>query len=239
MSKSIRVVKAIENANQTKATHWVLNAGDVAINTQTITIGGVVFTTVTALLGAAGEILLGANQAATLTNLTAAINDPYTTSTTYTKLSDEDAYIIQTLLGLSATTTATDMTITSSNKSAIAVSETQTNLSWTRYYYSDPFPCGDLYGAMTIQFKGASISSGNGVFTVEVSNDGVSWAVFSRLNSNATNTNAQTDVRVASVTVNSNASTVVSIPKTDMFAFYRIKVIPTTDGNYSAFALIA
>jgi hypothetical protein len=239
MSKSIRVIDAIVGANQTKATHWVLNANGVGVDTQTITIGGVVFTTVTNIGTTAGNVLLGANQAATLTNLTALINAPETTTATGVALSSENANKIRTILGLTATTTATDMTITSSTKQLIAVSETETNFSWTRYYYSDPFPCGDLFGAMTMQFKGASISSGNGVFTVEVSNDGLSWTVYSRLNSNVTNTNGQTDTRVASVTVNSNASTVVSVPTSDMFAFWRVKVIPTTDGNYSAYILIA
>ena len=69
--------------------------------------------------------------------------------------------------------------------------------------------------------------------TVEVSNDGVNWVAYNRLTSNSTNTNAQTDVRVASLTQSSNAASVVTIPTTDNFAFMRSKIVVTTDGAYT------
>lgn len=95
---------------------------------------------------------------------------------------------------------------------------------------------GNFNNRATIQFVGASITSGNGVFTVDVSNDGTTWTAYNRLTTNAANTNVQTDVRVASVTISSNGSAVVSIP--DSFAFFRVKVTFTTDGLYSATAYV-
>lgn len=91
------------------------------------------------------------------------------------------------------------------------------------------------YKKFSLQFLAASISSGNGVFTVEISNDNVNWVAYSRLTTNATNTNAQTDTRVASVTLSSNTSSFVFFPAGDDFRFLRVKVDMTTDGAYSAF----
>lgn len=93
---------------------------------------------------------------------------------------------------------------------------------------------GIFNGRASIQLVGASITSGNGVFTVDVSNDGVTWTAYNRITTNVTNTNAQTDTRVASVTISSTGSAFVVIP--DPVAFYRVKVTVTTDGVYSATA---
>lgn len=89
-----------------------------------------------------------------------------------------------------------------------------------------------LFGNVTIQFTAASITSGNGVFTIDVSNDGTTWTAYNRLTTNVTNTNAQTDTRVASVTLSSNLSQVVKIP--DLFNFIRVTCTRTTDGAYTA-----
>jgi hypothetical protein len=240
MSYSARTINAIPNATILKETHWVLNAAGAGVDTQTIIIGGVTFTTVTNIGATAGNVLLGANQAATLTNLTALINDPYTTTSTGVKLSANDAYLIKEVYGLSATTTATDMTIISSKKlDSLVVSETETNFSWSSYFRSDPIALGGVYGKTSIQFIASGISSGNGVFTVEVSNDGTNWTAYNRLTTNATNTNGQTDVRVASVTINSNTSAVVTFPSNDVFTFLRVKLVPTTDGTYNAYVRVA
>jgi hypothetical protein len=96
---------------------------------------------------------------------------------------------------------------------------------------SASFPIGP-FGKTSIQFTCANHTAGNGVFTVDVSNDGVSWVAYNKLTTNVTNTNAQTDTRVASVTLSSNTSSVVSIPES--FAFIRATVTVTTDGTYSA-----
>jgi hypothetical protein len=87
---------------------------------------------------------------------------------------------------------------------------------------------------ISIQFTAAAITSGNGVFTVLVSNDGVNYVAYNRLTSNATNTNAQNDTRVASVTLNAAGSSMVFFPLGDYFASIKVQVVGTTDGTYSA-----
>lgn len=87
---------------------------------------------------------------------------------------------------------------------------------------------------MSLQFIGATITSGNGVFKVYVSNDGVNWVAYNRLTSNATNTNAQTDTRVASVTLSSNGTSMVFFPVGDHFRYIGVSLAVTTDGVYSA-----
>ncbi len=96
-----------------------------------------------------------------------------------------------------------------------------------------------LSGVVSIQFIAASITSGNGVFTVGVSNDGTNWVAYNRLNSNVTNTNAQFDTRVASVTLSSNSSAMVTFPPGDIFNFVRVTCTRTTDGAYSAIVYTA
>lgn len=229
---------AISGATTSLATSWFLTSSGVAVDTQTITIGGVVFTTVNALSvgpAVAGEVLIGASAATTLTNLTAALNAPATTSTTFTALSAANAFKIKTTLGISATTTATVMTMLSSNNSSIAVSETETNFAWTVESVSSSITPGSN-GKVAVQFIAASISSGNGVFSIDVSNDDSNWIAYNRMQTNVTNTNAQTDTRVASVTLSSNTNAMVTFPVSDNFAFIRVRVVPTTDGTYSAVA---
>lgn len=235
---SPRIVKLIDSATITKATNWVLTASGLAVDTQTITIGGVVFTTVALIGTTAGNVLMGANQAATLANLVTLINAPETTTTTGVALSAADANTVRNILGLKATTTATAMTLTSSTKREITVSETETNFAWATYYMSDPIAFGNDYGKTSLQFVASSISSGNGVFTVELSNDGSNWVAYNRLNSNATNTNAQMDTRVASVTLSANGSSFAFTPSGDICGFLRVKCVPTTDGAYSAIVMV-
>lgn len=92
---------------------------------------------------------------------------------------------------------------------------------------------------VSIQLLATGISSGNGVFTVDVSNDeGANWVAYNRLNTNVTNTNAQFDTRVASVTLNTNAGSMIFIPAGDTFGLLRVRVTRTTDGTYSAIAYL-
>lgn len=86
----------------------------------------------------------------------------------------------------------------------------------------------------SIQFIATGVTSGNGVFTVEVSNDGVNWVTYNRLVSNVTNTNAQNDTRVAGPTLSSTGSQMFFFPVTDLFRFISVSVAWTTDGTYSA-----
>lgn len=98
---------------------------------------------------------------------------------------------------------------------------------------SAPFEIGSAVG-VSLQFVASAITSGNGVFTVLVSNDGVNYIAYNRLVSNVTNTNAQTDTRVAAVTLASNTNAIVFIPESDAFKFIKVVATRTTDGTYSA-----
>lgn len=225
--------KVLNKVGLTKQSHYILTMSGVFVNTQTVTIGGVVFTFVTALStgpAVAGEIKIG-TAAANLGHLLAVIENPYLASNAnFTALSAEDSAKLAAL-NITAQTTATTLTIYNPTFKAITVAETQTNGAWTSYSYSAPF---SLAGENTsIQLIAESISSGNGVMTLEVSNDGENWVAYNKLTSNATNTNAQTDVRVASLTQSTNASSIVMLPESDKFAFGRVKVVTTTDGAYT------
>ena len=102
---------------------------------------------------------------------------------------------------------------------------------------SDPVDVS-LATKLALQLKASSVASGNGVFTIEVSNDGgVTWTAYNRLISNLANSNVQGDTKVASVTLNSNASAMVYFPASDFIGMLRVTVTRTTDGKYSAIIL--
>jgi hypothetical protein len=226
---------AISGATIDVGTHYLLTASDVFGDTETVIINGVTFTSVTSIGTTAGNFLIGASKEDSLANLAGLINNPRTTSSTQRALSDVDSNTILNL-GLTATVSGAVMTITSSKVPFLTVSETETNVAWSNYTYSKPVVLGAM-GKTSIQFIAASVSSGNGVYTVEVSNDGTNWTAYNRLTTNVTNTNSQTDLRASSVTLNATGTAVVSIP--DAFVFLRIKVVPTTDGTYSAVVVTA
>ena len=237
MTLQPQVISVIPSASLSVAGSWLLTSTGVAVDTQTITIAGVVFTSVNTIGTTAGNVLVDASASAFLDNLVDLINNPTVTNSKHVALSANDAALIKSL-GITATkTSATLMTLTSSvvlpgSSGSIVVSETETNFAWTTST-SRTFP-GNAFGKSSLQFTAANISSGNGVFTVDVSNDGQNWTAYNRLTTNVTNTNAQTDTRVASVTLNSNTSSVVIIP--DAFAYFRVNLVVTTDGNYTATA---
>lgn len=86
----------------------------------------------------------------------------------------------------------------------------------------------------SIQFTCSGHTSGNGVFGVEVSNDGVNWVVYNRLIPNVAGTNAQTDAHVVAPTLSTNTSSIYFFPTSDVFRFIRVFVDVTTDGVYTA-----
>lgn len=109
----------------------LLSAGAFT-DTQTITIGGVVFTTVTTIGTTPGNVLIGANAAATITNLAALINTPGTTTAQGVALSAADQLVITDALKLTATaTSATVLTIVGTGSGRLTLAETQTNASWS------------------------------------------------------------------------------------------------------------
>lgn len=94
-------------------------------------------------------------------------------------------------------------------------------------------------GRVSIMVFATGISSGNGVFTVQVTNDpSIGWADYNRITSNLTNTNAQTDTRVALVTLSTNSTNFLFFPPGDTFAYMRVRLVRTTDGTYSAVAYV-
>jgi hypothetical protein len=95
------------------------------------------------------------------------------------------------------------------------------------------------FSKLSLQFSVTDVATGNGVYTVDVSNDnGTTWVPYNRLISNVTNTNVQTDTKVASVTLNTSATkAMVFIPTDDKFQMLRVTVTYTTAGKYSAILL--
>lgn len=102
---------------------------------ETFTINGVVFTMKTALssgTAVAGEIVIGSNLAASLTNIAAAINAPDTTTATYTALSVADQLIISDDLRLAAVATATTVTLTGTGSGRLVVSTTGVSSTFSK-----------------------------------------------------------------------------------------------------------
>jgi len=91
---------------------------------------------------------------------------------------------------------------------------------------------------ITIQCICADHTSGNGVFAVSVSDDGTNFATYNKLITNATNTNSQTQVRAASLTLSADGSNFVSFSPEDSFKYMKVAVTVTTDGTYTAIANI-
>jgi hypothetical protein len=92
---------------------------------------------------------------------------------------------------------------------------------------------------ISLIFTRANHSAGSSAFSVEVSLDGSTYVAFNKLISNATNTNAQTKTRVASVSLASNTSSIVAMDlENDIFRWMRITATETTDGTHTAKALI-
>lgn len=97
----------------------------------TVTIGGVVLTMKTTLGSTPGNVLIGANAAASITNLAAIINTPGTTTAQGVALSTANQIILTDTLRLTATaTSATVLTIVGKGSGRLTLSETAGNFSW-------------------------------------------------------------------------------------------------------------
>ena len=114
----------------------VLTLGQDVTANDTVTINGVKFTFVAALSSSpvAGEIVAGNNAAATRVNLAAALNNPGTTSDTYTAVSAADLATLEDLK-ITATddTTAKTVTVRAVGSGRLTVAEglTHTSNVWT------------------------------------------------------------------------------------------------------------
>lgn len=101
-------------------------------NNDTITINGVVFTFKSSSLGTdPGNVLIGANLAATLTNLAEGINDPGTTTSTFVALTPANQIVLTDDLKLSATATATTVKLSAIGSGRMTVAENSSNATVT------------------------------------------------------------------------------------------------------------
>lgn len=81
---------------------------------------------------------------------------------------------------------------------------------------------------LSIQLIGSGVGGGDScAWTFEVSNDMTNWTPYNRVVSNVTNTNAQTDTRVATITTSANGAQFAFFPR-DHFNY--IRVIGTVAG---------
>lgn len=88
-------------------------------------------------------------------------------------------------------------------------------------------------------FKRANHSSGNTVFSVDVSIDGTNFVDYNKLISNVANSNVQDITRVASVTLSSNTTEMYSMDLTnDVIDSLKVTATETTDGTHTAICLI-
>jgi hypothetical protein len=87
------------------------------------------------------------------------------------------------------------------------------------------------------QFKRANHSSGSSAFTVEGTINGTDWTGLNLIVSNATNTNAQTRTRVATVTLSSDTTALAFLEDLVVLKAVRVKVTETTDGTHSAWMI--
>jgi len=87
------------------------------------------------------------------------------------------------------------------------------------------------------QFKRANHSAGSTAFTVEGTINGTDWTALNLIVSNATNTNAQTRTRVATVTLSSNTTALAFLEDLVVLKAVRVVATETTDGTHSAWMI--
>lgn len=85
----------------------------------------------------------------------------------------------------------------------------------------------------SVQLNADTFGSGSGTLTLQVSNDGTTWVGYNRITTNVTNTNAQTDLRAASIAASATGGVVGIIP--DSFQYIRGVLTITGTGTYSAY----
>lgn len=113
---------------------FVLTDSGTFSDGETFTIGSVTFTMKTALSSGpaiAGEIVIGSDLAASMTNIAAAVNDPNTTSATFTALSATNANLITDTYKLTATASATTVTFVAMGAGRLVLAETGGSTSWS------------------------------------------------------------------------------------------------------------
>lgn len=109
----------------------VLTFSGAGTDTQTITCGGKTYTTQTSLTDVDGNVLLGADRDATITNLKAAINLEAGAGTLYATSMTKNKLVKCTAIDTSAHTLSIAAKVKGTIGNLFATTETQTNASWT------------------------------------------------------------------------------------------------------------
>lgn len=92
---------------------------------------------------------------------------------------------------------------------------------------------------ITFVFKRADHTAGKTVFSVTVSADDSSYATYSKLISNAANSNGQTLTRVAEWdTGAANGTATFTMSPEDTFPYCKVTATETTDGTHDAWVII-
>jgi len=91
---------------------------------------------------------------------------------------------------------------------------------------------------ISLYFTRADHGSGNTVFSVSVSGDDSTYITYNKLITNTANTNAQDLTRVASVTLSSDTTSMVSLDlQDDVISSFKVIATETTDGTHTCKAL--
>jgi hypothetical protein len=91
---------------------------------------------------------------------------------------------------------------------------------------------------ITLYLQRSVHSAGSTDFTVTVSGDDVTYIGYNKLITNVANTNGQTLTRVATVSLSSNTTSMVSFSVEDCFQSIKITATRNTDGTADAWALV-
>ena len=83
----------------------------------------------------------------------------------------------------------------------------------------------------SVQFIASGITSGNGVFKIQVSNDGTNWVEYRRLIDSTTTT---ANLYYGTSTLTTTSSALYLFPQGDYFRNVRAVCTITTDGTYTA-----
>jgi len=100
----------------------------------------------------------------------------------------------------------------------------------------------DIAGAtrISLAFTRADHSSGSSAFKVQVSVDGTTFVDFNKLITNTENAIAEGEVRVTTITLSANGTTVASMDlDKSIYKAMKVVVTETTDGTHTAKALIS
>lgn len=92
---------------------------------------------------------------------------------------------------------------------------------------------------VTLYMTRADHSAGSSAFSVDASGDGTTYVDYNKLITNVANTNSQTPVRAASVTLSADGSEMASMDlEYDTIYSIKVTVTETTDGTHSCDLLI-